>query len=55
VTGLSYLHESGTAVYPAFAMPTDYMSTIEVSYNNSIPIPYKASKQIYRDSVPMSK
>ena len=55
VTGIDYAHLSWTRVYPAFLLPTDYMSTIEVNYNNSLPIPYKASKQIYRDLIPIAK
>lgn len=55
VSGVLYPFTSGSSVYPAFTLPTDYMSTIDVAYNNSISIPYKPSKQIYRDMVEMSK
>lgn len=55
VSGILYPFTSGSSVYPAFTLPTDYMSTIDVAYNNSISIPYKPSKQIYRDMIPMSK
>ena len=55
VTWITYAHKSGTKVYPIFALPADYMSTEDVAYNNAISVPYKATKQIYRDRIGRSK
>lgn len=55
VFAIQFPFPSWTRVYKAFEMPSDFMSAVEVSYNNSMPIPYKAQKQVYRDLVPAMK
>lgn len=54
-SGVAFAHLSWTRVYPAFTLATDFMSMTQVSYNNSLPIPYKDEKQVYRDLVPAMK
>jgi len=54
-SGVLFAHLTGTRVYPAFALNSNFMSMTQVNYNNSLPIPYKEAKQVYRDLVPAMK
>ena len=45
VTGILFAHASGTAVYPVYALPSDFASVTNVIYNAR----YKLDAQVYDD------
>jgi len=48
VQNVLFAHLSGTRLYQAFTLPTDYMNTVQVSYNNSVPVMYMDENEIYQ-------
>jgi hypothetical protein len=48
VTGVLYAWASGTTIYPLFALPSDYMNTLTVSYNNAFPLEFVDENEIYQ-------
>lgn len=39
--------ESGSRVYPVWALPTDYMNCLNVSYNNAVPMEFVDELEIF--------
>lgn len=48
VSWVAYPFPSGARVYPLFALPDDYMNTIGVNYNNSVPIEFVDENETYQ-------
>lgn len=48
VTGVAFAFTSGARVYPIFALPTDYMNTLSVTYNNAYPLEFVDENEIYQ-------
>jgi len=48
VSGMAYAFLSWTRVYPIFALPTDYMNTLSLQYNNAFPLEYVDENEIYQ-------
>lgn len=49
VTGVLFAFPSGTQISPAFALPSDYSSIINVTYNNKFKLPGKLYDDIFED------
>lgn len=49
VSGIIFAHPAGTQVSPAYDLPTDYSSIINVTYNNKIKLPAKQYDDIFED------
>ena len=48
VSGVLYPFPSGTRVYPLFTLPTDYMNTLGVNYNNGAPLEFVDENETYQ-------
>lgn len=49
VTGIVFAHPAGTQISPAYDLPTDFGTIINVTYNNKIKLPAKQYDDIFED------
>jgi len=48
VTGVAFAFSSWARVYPIFDLPSDYMNTLSVTYNNAYPLEFVDENEIYQ-------